>query len=142
MAYHMNCRWSDSQGIEERNKGKAMSAETLRVLYVGKAMDGETFKACAEGQNWYVYLAETHLQALGIFIHCYPEVIVLNATTDPAFMDEIYEHFRTVDSTPIVILSEESIEVDEATRVVSPDIPFSTLTVVIQELVMIFPSIS
>ena len=109
----------------------AMLPDTLRVLYVGRAIDGETFKACAKSHNWYVYLAETRLQALGTFITYFPDVVVLNATTDPALMEDIYEHIRSVDSTPVVILAVEWATDDEATYVVGPDVPFSILTFII-----------
>ncbi|HLY28575.1 MAG TPA: hypothetical protein VKQ72_19670 [Aggregatilineales bacterium] len=115
-----------------------MSAETLQILYVGNAMDSQTFKECAEGQGWYVNAANTRLQALGMFINYFPQVVVLNALTDPGLIEEIYEHIRSVDSTPVIILATEWGMVDGATRVVRPDIPFSTLTFVIQELAAIF----
>ena len=81
--------------------------DTKLILYVGELAAGEALATAAEANGHYVYLPHTTMQALGMYITYMPHVIVIDMETANA--QEVYEHLRSVDAQPMVLLSEERL---------------------------------
>lgn len=77
------------------------------ILYVGEQEAGQTFAAAAEASGDYAYLPENLMQALGMYITYFPQVVVIDMALD--YAAEVYEHLRSVDAHPIFLLSDERI---------------------------------
>src|SRR3954453_12599824 len=77
------------------------------ILYVGKSEAGQALAAVAEQRNDYVYLPENLMQALGMYITYFPQIVILDMSVD--YAAEVLEHLRSVDASPIVLLTEKYI---------------------------------
>jgi len=116
-----------------------MSAEVLEILYVGNAVAGEAFKECFEPFGWNVYVPANRVEALGMFIICVPHLVILDTLKDPALAQDVYNHIRTVDATPVIIVGTIDEIADEATRTVPACTPLSTMAFLARELVERYP---
>ncbi len=112
-----------------------MSAESTRVLYVGEAMSGFSFKNCVEPLGWYVYMPTTRLEALGTFISCVPHLVIVDGVTGSTLGQDVYRHIRSVDMTPVIFVGETQEQIDEATRLLPADTSLSTLIFAARQLV-------
>ncbi|MCC6804065.1 MAG: hypothetical protein IT319_14380 [Anaerolineae bacterium] len=77
------------------------------ILYVGEREAGEALAARVEQDGGFVYLPESLMQVLGMYITYFPEVIVIDMSL--SYADEIYRHLRSVDAAPIILLTDEHI---------------------------------
>ncbi len=77
------------------------------ILYVGGQEAGQTFAAAAEAHNDYAYLPESLMEALGMYITYFPQVVVIDMALD--YAAEAFEHLRSVDAEPIFLLTDEYI---------------------------------
>ncbi len=75
------------------------------ILYIGNPEKGQALAAVAATQNSYVYLPETLMDALGIYIMFFPDVVVIDMSMD--FAQQAFDHLRSVDAQPLVLLTNE-----------------------------------
>ena len=80
-----------------------MSAESFQVLYVGSA--ASRFQACTEPLGWVVNIAQTRMEALGMFIFYLPQAVIVDLPDDSETAQDIYRHIRSVDNTPVLLLN-------------------------------------
>ena len=73
------------------------------ILYVGEQL----LAAAAEARGDYAYLPDNLMQALGMYITYFPQVVVIDMALD--YAREVYEHLRSVDARPIILLTDERI---------------------------------
>lgn len=112
-----------------------MSAESLRVLYVGNAMIGHALKDCVEPLGWYIYQPESLIEALGVYITCAPHLVIMETVTKSGFGLEAFEHIRSIDHTPVIMLGNPQEQVDEYTHVLPAGSPLSKVVLAAQEFV-------
>jgi DNA-binding response OmpR family regulator len=112
-----------------------MSAESLRVLYVGNAMIGYALKDCVEPLGWYVYQPESLIEALGVYITCAPHLVIVETITHGGFGPEVYEHVRSLDQVPVIMLGKTQERVDDHTYLLPAGSPLSKIVITAQELV-------
>jgi hypothetical protein len=82
-----------------------MSAEHPNILYVGNEDEGQALLAAVEPRGWCVYLPEDTMEALGIYITYFPDVVVLDGQLRRA--EEVYYHLSTLpgETVPMVLLT-------------------------------------
>jgi len=101
------------------------------ILYVGKPESGRTLAALAEQRSDYVYLPENLMQTLGMYITYFPHVVIIDMSLD--YAEDAYEHLRSVDASPMILLSEEPIR-STTIRSLSPDVSAETLLQAVNRL--------
>jgi hypothetical protein len=74
-----------------------------------------------------------------MFIICVPHLVILDTLKDPALAQDVYNHIRTVDATPVIIVGTIDEIADEATRTVPACTPLSTMAFLARELVERYP---
>lgn len=72
------------------------------ILYIGKPELGQTVAAAAARRNSYAYLPETLMDALGMYITYFPDIVVIDMSVD--YAAEAFEHLRSVDAEPVVLV--------------------------------------
>lgn len=84
-----------------------MSTQHPNVLYVGDAERGHAFLTSVESHGWWVYIPQDTLQALGMYVAYWPDIIVINADSQPDTATEVYHHLRSINAHPILILTRD-----------------------------------
>ncbi len=79
------------------------------MLYVGKLEAGQALAALAEQHNDYVYLPDSMMEALGMYITYFPRVTIIDMSVD--YAPEVFDHLRSVDADPIVLLSDYDLPI-------------------------------
>lgn len=77
------------------------------ILYIGEREAGEALAARAEAESGYVYLPDSLMQALGMYITYFPDVVVIDMSL--LYAQEVYDHLRSVDAEPIILLTDEYV---------------------------------
>lgn len=81
----------------------------LQVLFLGNAVQGERFGRAAAQRGANVLCAETMIEALGMYITAFPHITVIDATHADA--EAVYQHLRSVDAAPILVLIDQDMPV-------------------------------
>lgn len=84
-----------------------MSLQHPLILYVGDAQAGQALQDAVQNAGWWVYQPTETLEALGMYVTYMPDVVVINAATQPDFTGEVYEHLRSVDARPLLVLTDD-----------------------------------
>lgn len=77
------------------------------ILYIGEREAGEALAARVEQDGGFVYLPESLMQALGMYITYFPDMVVIDMSL--SYAQEAYDHLRSVDAEPIILLTDEYI---------------------------------
>ena len=77
------------------------------ILYVGQREAGLALAEVVEAEGGYVYLPQTMMEALGMYITYMPQVVVIDGRV--GWASEVLNHLRSVDARPIVLLTEEHL---------------------------------
>jgi DNA-binding NtrC family response regulator len=85
-----------------------MSVQHPNILYVGDTERGRALQAAAEARGSSVFLAEDMMDALGMYIVYFPDVVVIDAVYRYTLAQEVYMHLRSVDAKPIIVLADEN----------------------------------
>jgi hypothetical protein len=72
------------------------------ILYIGKPEQGQAVAAAAALHNSYAYLPETLMDALGMYITYFPDIVVIDMSVD--YAQEAFDHLRSVDAEPVVLV--------------------------------------
>src|SRR5262249_25938043 len=81
------------------------------ILYVGEQEAGKAFAAAAEARGHYAYLPENMMQALGMYITYFPEIVIIDMVTVHA--NDVLDHLRSVDAKPIILLTDKYVRSTE-----------------------------
>jgi|GEM_PF-2358395 hypothetical protein len=81
----------------------------LQLLYIGNIAQGERLGTIAAQRGTNVLCAESMIEALGMYITLFPNVTIIDAAHPDA--ESIYQHLRSVDAAPILVLVDESLPV-------------------------------
>lgn len=79
--------------------------QSILMLYVGDAESGERFAQDAQAHGDWAYVAPETLTALGMYITYMPSVTVID--THEPHAAEVYNHLRSIDAGPMVLLSDD-----------------------------------
>ncbi len=77
------------------------------ILYVGGREAGLALAEVVEAEGGYVYLPQTMMEALGMYITYMPQIVVIDARI--GWATEVLNHLRSVDARPIVLLTEDHL---------------------------------
>ena len=72
------------------------------ILYIGKPEQGQALAAAASSQNSYVYLPASLMDALGMYITYFPDIVVIDMAVE--YAQEAFDHLRSVDAEPLVLI--------------------------------------
>jgi DNA-binding response OmpR family regulator len=78
----------------------------LNVLYVGDVEKGRALQLAAQRRGWHVYLPAQTLEALGMYITYYPDMVVIDPNPTFTFATEVLLHLRSIGAAPVLVLSE------------------------------------
>ncbi len=84
-----------------------MSLQHPLILYVGDAQPGQSLLDVVENAGWWVYQPTETLEALGMYITYMPDAVVINTSTQPDFTGEVYEHLRSIEARPLLVLTDD-----------------------------------
>ena len=87
-----------------------MSREHPFILYVGDIEAGRALSAAAEAWGWYVLLPHDDLETLAMYSVYYPDVSVIDQTTN--FADEVEFHLRSIEAE-LILIREQACSRDE-----------------------------
>lgn len=110
------------------------------ILYVGDKRRGQAFVNAAEMHDWLVYQPQTTMEALGLYITDWPDMVILDLDARPAMAAEVYHHLRSIQARPLLVLTRDlDWEVDEDVFTASPAINHYELMETVGDLLDIQP---
>src|SRR5262245_43755701 len=89
----------------KRDRKGQISMSNSLILYIGKPEAGQTFAAAAEAHGHYAYLPENLMQALGMYITYFPEIVIIDMDLD--YAQDVLDHLRSVDASPLILLTDQ-----------------------------------
>lgn len=89
----------------EKTMQKTGNISTQFILYIGTPEKGQALAAQVEARGGYVYLPDSLMQALGMYITYLPQIVVIDMALD--YAQAAYDHLRSVDAEPLVLLTNE-----------------------------------
>jgi CheY-like chemotaxis protein len=85
-----------------------MTAQHPNILYIGDVERGRAlFAAVEHSGEGYVYLPADVLEALGMYVFYFPDVIVIDTMNQPLTALEAYHHLRSVGAAPMILLTSD-----------------------------------
>jgi len=111
-----------------------MSQEHPDLLYVGDVDYGRALADAVEREGSMVYVAEDVMEALAMYVHYLPDVIVVDKASEPVFAAEVYEHLLSVHASPMIVLSEEPQPYEPGVYVLPAGINLRELITAAQEI--------
>ncbi len=84
-----------------------MSLQHPNILYVGDRNSGQSFLDFVSDANWSVYVADNMLDALGHYVMCMPDLVVVDTATHPELAAEVYHHLRSIEAAPLLVLTDD-----------------------------------
>lgn len=84
-----------------------MSLQHPNVLYVGDRNNGQSFLDFVADLNWSVYVADNMLDALGHYVMCMPDLVVVDTANNLELGAAVYHHLRSVDAAPLLVLTDD-----------------------------------
>lgn len=76
------------------------------IVYSGTLERAENLNALAEARGWYVFSAASMLETLGQTVLFFPDVVILEDAPDASLAHDIFDHLRSIQHEPILILSD------------------------------------
>ncbi|HVU15087.1 MAG TPA: hypothetical protein VHD90_27625 [Phototrophicaceae bacterium] len=77
------------------------------ILYIGGQETGQALAALVERDGGCVHLPENLMQALGMYITYFPEIVVIDLRVD--YAEAAFKHLRSVDASPLLVLTDQRI---------------------------------
>ncbi|MBL8164278.1 MAG: hypothetical protein JNJ61_19985 [Anaerolineae bacterium] len=84
-----------------------MTKTNPSILYVGDRETGRELRETVESRGWWVELADERDEALGLYITCLPDAVVLDGEFDTKLATEVYHHLRSIEAGPLLVLTED-----------------------------------
>lgn len=81
-----------------------MAKDTMVILYVGNSANSQAFQEIVSLYGWTVLQTAKRLEALGMSVCYYPDIVVLDMTYDAQLGEEIAAHLCTLPTQPVCIL--------------------------------------
>ncbi len=85
-----------------------MAKDTMVILYVGNPENSHAFQEIVSLYGWTVLQTAKRLEALGMSVCYYPDIVVLDMTYDAQLGQEIAAHLCTLPTQPVCILYRSS----------------------------------
>ena len=85
-----------------------MTKEHPYILFVGGEARGRQIQAQAGRWDWPVHITSETMDALAAYIFFYPDVVVLDAGSDPETAREVFRHLDSIGAGPLLILVDEA----------------------------------
>lgn len=84
-----------------------MTKTNPNILYVGDRETGRELREQVEPRGWWVELADERDEALGVYVTCLPDAVVLDAAFDAQLASDVYHHLRSIEAGPLLVLTED-----------------------------------
>lgn len=85
-----------------------MSMEHPNILYVGDIERGRALLKAIEAQGSYVYLPADTMEALAMYIHYLPDIVVIEASPGFTTALEVHHHLGSVQAAPVLVLADDT----------------------------------
>lgn len=85
-----------------------MSLQHPNILYIGDRQQGQGFADFIAEAQWTVYIAESLLDALGHYVMCMPDLVVIDSTYEPEISSAVYHHLRSIQAAPLLVLTDDA----------------------------------
>jgi hypothetical protein len=80
----------------------------LTILYVGERVRGRLLRAAAQARGWHVYLPTETLEALGMYIFYYPDLVVLDASSQATLAAEVGAHLCSIKADSLLVVMDNT----------------------------------
>lgn len=77
------------------------------MLYVGAPARGTELHAVQRRYQWLVYRAHDRTEALGMYVTYHPDLVVLDAASDPEFVRAVAPHFMDINVPLLMVYADE-----------------------------------
>jgi DNA-binding response OmpR family regulator len=81
--------------------------QTPTIIYVGDAGRAGSVRAATSACGWHLLQSSQMLEALAMYVFYYPDLFVLDDMPDSTLAADVYYHLLTVETPPVLILSDE-----------------------------------
>lgn len=83
-----------------------LSDRLVTLLYVGDSTRGEQLQTSATSRGWNCLRPTELLEALALYVFCFPDLVVLDATVERDLAAAVFFHLRSVDAPALLVLTE------------------------------------
>lgn len=83
-----------------------MSMEHPNILYVGDVERGRALSQAVEAQGGYVYLPADTMEALAMYIHYLPDIVVIEASQGFSMALDVHQHLGSIQAAPVLVLAD------------------------------------
>ncbi|MFP4435722.1 MAG: hypothetical protein ACLFVO_00435 [Chloroflexaceae bacterium] len=83
-----------------------LSDRFVTLLYVGDSDQGDQLQTSATSRGWNVLRPTELLEALALYVFCFPDLVVLDATVERDLAEAVFFHLRSVDAPALLVLTE------------------------------------
>lgn len=114
-----------------------MSLQHPNILYVGDPQRGQDFTNHVAEADWSVYIAEALLDALGHYVMCMPDMVVIDSTHQPEISAAVYHHLRSIEAAPLLVLTDDAtwdLSAPDDYYALSPQVGAFTLQLAISDI--------
>jgi hypothetical protein len=80
----------------------------LTILYVGECARGRLLRTDAHARGWHVYLPAETLEALGMYIFYYPDLVVLDAFSEATLAAEVGAHLCSIQADSLLVVTDNT----------------------------------
>lgn len=78
------------------------------MVYVGRRERGEELLTVGERKQWLIYRPQDRNETLGMMAIYHPDLVVLDAATDPEFARRVYPHVNEIHMPLLVVYADEA----------------------------------
>jgi hypothetical protein len=83
-----------------------LSEQFVTLLYVGDSARGEQLQTSATSRGWNLLRPTELLEALALYVFCFPDLVVLDATVERDLAEAVFFHLRSVEAPALLVLTE------------------------------------
>ncbi len=83
-----------------------LSDRFVTLLYVGDSAQGDQLQTSATSRGWNLLRPTELMEALALYVFCFPDLVVLDATVDCDLAEAVFFHLRSVDAPALLVLTE------------------------------------
>jgi|GEM_PF-1422694 len=86
-----------------------LSDRFVTLLYVGYSAQGDQLQTSATSRGWNFLRPTALLEALALYVFCFPDLVVLDATVERDLAEAVFFHLRSIDAPALLVLTEATI---------------------------------
>ncbi len=76
------------------------------MIYVGDPTRGRMLQMAGDQYGWSVLLPTEMLEALGMYVVYFPDLVIIDTATNYALAEGVFTHLRSVDAQGLLVLAD------------------------------------